>query len=169
MITLLNGTAAFIKRDNRYLLMKRESNRKIAPDVWSGLGGKIEAHEMNDPKAACLREIVEESGISADQINGLALRYIIMRRHRNTIRQTYVYFGVTDALPTVSTDEGALSWIPENELLDRTYTSTFYAMLDHYTKMPDTECVVVGVAENDNGVCRMIWSKIEDFESEGLY
>jgi 8-oxo-dGTP diphosphatase len=166
MIKLLNGTAAFLKRDNQYLLMERSADREIAPGVWSGIGGKIEAHELNDPQTACMREIGEESGISAENIHGLTLRYIIMRRHRDTIRQTYVYFGETNAEPTISTNEGNLHWILESELLDRRYTATFQAMMNHYIQRPDTERVTVGVAENENGICRMVWSGIEDFEPE---
>lgn len=76
MITLLNSAAAFLKRDGNYLLMKRAENRKIAPDVWSGIGGRFEPHELNEPQAACLREIKEETGINAGQIRGLVLRNV---------------------------------------------------------------------------------------------
>lgn len=164
-VTLSSGTAAFLKHGNDYLLMKRAPNRIIAPEVWSGVGGKLERDELNDPQVACLREIEEETGIIADQIHDLTLRYVILRRYRSTIRQTYIYFGETDAEPTIATDEGELHWIPENELLDRIYTATFAAMLEHYLIMPDLEHVVVGVAESRNGKCTMIWSAIEDFEA----
>jgi 8-oxo-dGTP diphosphatase len=165
-INLSNSAAAFLKRGNEYLLMKRAENRKISPGVWSCIGGKFETYELNDPQAACLREVKEETGITDDQIHNLALRYVIVRRYRDTIRQTYIYFGETDAELTVTTDEGELYWIPESELLNRTYTVTFTAMLEHYLQTPDMERVIVGVAENCNGVCHMIWSAIEDFEVE---
>lgn len=42
-ITLSNGASAFLKRENDYLLMKRAPNRKIAPDVWSAVGGKFKS------------------------------------------------------------------------------------------------------------------------------
>lgn len=35
-ITLTNGAAAFLRHGDKYLLMKRAPNRKVAPDVWSG-------------------------------------------------------------------------------------------------------------------------------------
>ncbi len=59
--TLQNGAAAFLRRDGKYLLLKRAPNRRIAPNVWSCVGGHIEAEEMNDPLSACLREISEET------------------------------------------------------------------------------------------------------------
>ena len=108
MITLSNGAAAFLRRGNEYLLMKRADNRKVAPGVWSAVGGHMEYGELNDPQAACLREIEEETGITAAQIRNLTLRYVVMRRYRDVIRQTYIYFGETDAEPGVTTDEGKL-------------------------------------------------------------
>lgn len=165
-ITLSNGAAAFLRHRDKYLLMKRAANRRVAPDVWSGVGGHMERDELNDPQATCLREVWEESGITSEQIRDLTLRYIIVRRYRDTIRQTYIYFGETDAEPVDKTDEGKLYWVSESELLDRTYTATFTAMIEHYLTMPDDKRVIVGVAENDNGKCRMIWSAIEDFDME---
>ena len=162
-ITLVNGAATFLQRGDAYLLMKRAPNRKIAPGVWSGVGGHMECAELNDPQAACLREVWEETGIAAEQIRNLSLRYVILRRQRDAIRQTYIYFGETDAKAVDKTDEGKLYWIPESDLLKRTYTATFQAMLEHYLTTPD-ERVVIGVAENDGGKCLMAWSAIEDFE-----
>ena len=59
-----------------------------------------------------------------------------------------------------------MHWIPENELLDCAYTVTFAAMLEHHLTMPDNERVIVGVAENDGGKCSMVWTAIEDFDTE---
>lgn len=162
-ITLTNGAVAFLRNGDKYLLMKRSANRTVAPDVWSGVGGHMECDELCSPQTTCLREVWEESGITAGQIRNLSLRYIIIRRYRNTIRQNYIYFGDTDAKAIDKTDEGKLHWIPEGELLNRTYTVTFAAMLEHYMTTPDSGCVIVGVAENDSGKCRMVWSEIEDF------
>lgn len=165
-INLSNSAGAFLLRDGHYLVMKRSPNKIISPGVWSTIGGKLEQHELNDPKAACLREIEEETGITAEHIFALKLRYLIIRRFENTIRQSYIYFGETDIENVIDTDEGELAWVPENELLNRTYTKTFGLMLKHYAQTPDEERVVVGVAENDNGQCRMTWSAVEDFDSQ---
>jgi 8-oxo-dGTP diphosphatase len=78
MITLLNGAAAFLRKGNDYLLLKRADNRDFAPGLWGGVGGKFEPGELNNPQAAILREIREESGIAEGDINNLTLRYILM-------------------------------------------------------------------------------------------
>lgn len=47
---------------SRVLMLKRSPDRKLAPDLWTGVGGHIEPDEINDPKSACYREIYEETG-----------------------------------------------------------------------------------------------------------
>ncbi|MGE5654953.1 MAG: NUDIX domain-containing protein [Bacillota bacterium] len=165
MIRLQHGAAAFLKRDGHYLLMKRSPERKIAPNVWSCVGGHMEPQELNDPLAACLREIHEETGISQDHIFNLELRYLIIRRAKDVIRQNYIYFGATDVSELTATNEGTLHWIPESELLDREFTQTFAAMLDHYIHTPAPQRrIVVGTAESRAGRLQMGWSTVEDFE-----
>ena len=163
-ITLLNAANAFLKRGSKYLLMKRAANKEVAPGVWACVGGKFEPQELNDPLAACLREVYEETGIPAERIFNLKLRYIILRRAKDTIRQSYIYFGETDVEEVIDTNEGSLHWVPEEDLLNREYTKTFAAMMRHYLHTPVEECVVIGVAENRGGSLYMNWSVAEDFE-----
>lgn len=163
-ITLTHNTGAFLKRGNEYLLMHRAPDRKFLPNAWSGVGGGVERGEHEDPQAACLREIEEETGIPATQIRDFRLRYIILRRRGDCISHSYIYFGETDAEPSVTTPEGTLHWVPEGQLLDRAFSATFGAMLRHYLYTPDPERVMMGCAENDNGACRMVWAALEDFE-----
>lgn len=164
-IVLLNSSVAFLKRNGQYLLMKRAMGRKIAPGIWSGIGGHADPEELNSPLSTCLREIFEETGITQNHIFKLELRYIIIRRADDVIRQNYVYFGETDVSDVTDTEEGTLHWIPEAELLEREFTKTYDAMLKHYIKVSDENApVVVGVAENMGGKLHMSWSTVEDFE-----
>ncbi len=135
MIILQNGTAAFLHHDGKYLLIKRSKDKKTAPGVWSGIGGAIEPHELNNPEAACLREIKEETGISAEYIMNLRLRYIIIRRTANTMRQNYIYFGETDIEHFTDTVEGELHWIPENDLQITPEKLTVEQVRDIYSKL----------------------------------
>jgi 8-oxo-dGTP diphosphatase len=124
----------------------------------------MEPGELNNPAAACIREIEEETGIAPSDINNLELLYIIIRRFKDEIRQSYIYFGNTSKTEVIQTGEGELFWIPENALLDREFSATFTAMLEHYIKrdMGD-RAVYAGVAGNNNGALKMTWARCEDF------
>lgn len=164
MITLKNYVCAFLENNGDYLLMKRADDRDFNPGFWSGVGGKIESDELNDPFSACMREIGEETGIKNESIETLALRYIIIRRHKDVVRQSYIYFGKVDTRKFAETDEGLLCWIPKAELCEKKYTSTYAEMMKHYlSSFSDHNNVFVGTAENADGKLSMHWSKIEDF------
>ena len=125
----------------------------------------MEAQEINNPLAACYREIEEETGIARNQIISLDLLYIIIRRSKDEIRQSYIYFGETAKTETIQTSEGESFWIPEDELLNRMYTKTFAAMLRHYSKRShDDAAVYIGIAGNCGGELKMNWSRCEDFD-----
>lgn len=160
-----NMAGAFLRKNGKYLLMQRSPNRTFAPNIWSCIGGHMEADEINNPFEACLREIEEEAGIKRDNIFNLKLRYIILRQNGNIIKQSYVYFGDTNIEKLIETEEGKLYWINKEELLDKEYTKTFAEMMKHYVLTPDlNERIMIGVAGKENNKLKMNWSIIEDFE-----
>ena len=165
MIKLRNGATAFLHSNGDYFLIKRAAHKALAPGVWSGVGGHLEPHEINDPLAACYREAEEETGIARSEITDLELRYIVTRRSGDEIRQNYIYFGETTQRDVAQTQEGTLHWVPETELLRREFTKSFTAMLEHFTQRePYDKAVYVGVCGNDDGSLRMHWSRCEDYE-----
>ena len=131
------------------------------------MGVKWKPHEINDPFSACMREIHEETGMTFKNIENLTLRYIVLRRRKNVITQSYIYFGKTNTKAYIDTDEGVLFWIPQDELGEKQYTATFSKMMQHYlSPMSDPNHIFVGTAENADGTLKMCWAKIEDFENE---
>jgi len=164
LVRLINYTCAFLENDGCFLLIKRAPDRDVNPNFWSGIGGKIEPGEINDPFSACVREIKEETGITGNSIEDLKLRYIIIRRHKDVIRQSYIYFGKVNTKSIADTGEGTLYWIPKEELMHKQYTSTYKKMIEHYLSSDaDDNTIFVGVAESVGGKLKMCWSKVEDF------
>ncbi|HLD82009.1 MAG TPA: NUDIX domain-containing protein [Patescibacteria group bacterium] len=51
----------FVRKDGKYLLLKRSPLKKYAPNFVHPIGGKIDADE--DPFLAAEREVLEEAGI----------------------------------------------------------------------------------------------------------
>ena len=166
-IILQNGSGAFLKNGDSYLLMKRSPDRKIAPNVWSCIGGHMENNELNNPFETCLREIEEEAGIKRQNISFLKLRYLlILQKNKNIIRQYYIYFGETNTREFINTNEGVLHWVKENELLEYEFSKTFSEMVEHFIENRNnfSEKVIVGITGMENGKNKMKWSELEIYE-----
>lgn len=156
---------AFIYRDSQLLLMKKQQSRLQQGEFWSGLGGHMEEHEINSPYEACVREIFEESGITESELTNMALRYILIRRKDKEIRQQYVFFAQTSRQETVSSDEGELFWVDEDQVLNQTFSRIVKSMLEHYFLHRDHKEIVIGaitVQENEEPVVQ--WMELKDPE-----
>ncbi len=104
-------TSIFLVRGSRVLLLYRRNSRAIA-DSWVGFGGHVEPAELADPTAAALRELREEVGLAADDLDDLRLRYVALRDTGTELRLTY-YFAATlgsDTPAPISCSEGDLRW-----------------------------------------------------------
>lgn len=169
MIKLRTLVTAFIRNNNKVLLMERGKERKFAPGVWAAVGGHIEPNEINSPRIACLREIHEETGLLEKDLHDLELKYIILRKSELEIRIQYVYFGNTQQIKIHQTDEGQLFWIDESELFNRELTYTTRMLLKHYVEHgQNVQRILVGVVDECNGKPVMKWNGIEDWGTERL-
>lgn len=130
---LRNMTAVYITRGNEILLLYRIGSRVVAPS-WCGIGGHFERDELNDPQACALRELEEEVGLTANDLNDFRLRYITLRLKNGEVRQNYYYFASLrpDAAAPECCTEGRLEWVPAKEVLSRDMPHTARFMLEHY-------------------------------------
>lgn len=167
MIQTRNVCTAFLKNGDDILLMKRSASRKIAPGYWYGVGGHLEPSEINNPQMACLREINEETGIRAEDISDLQLKYIVMRRSRDEIVVNHFFFGSTRTRSFLESDEGTLSWVAERDVLDRQFFDAIRLTLDHYLKTGGkTRDVLAGIVD-DNAGSAIHWIPLHDMNKEG--
>lgn len=65
----------FIRKDGKYLLMKRSKDKKYAPNKIHPFGGKVDQNE--NPYIGAIREIKEEVGID---IKNLKLEAVILEK-----------------------------------------------------------------------------------------
>lgn len=130
---LRSMTAIYITRGNEMLLLYRVGSRVVASS-WCGIGGHFERDELNDPRACVLRELEEEVGLTANDLESLRLRYVTLRLKNGEIRQNYYFFA--DLRPSADLpdhcDEGTLRWIPYPEILNREMPHTAKHVLEHY-------------------------------------
>jgi len=130
---LRNMTAIYLTAGERILLLYRRGS-KVVPDCYTGTaGGHFEPHELNDPLACVMRELREETGLTADDITPPVLRYITLRHTNGEIRQNYYFFAsLLDPNRTVTSNEGdILACLPEEALpLKMPHTAKF--MYQHW-------------------------------------
>ncbi|MEI4828392.1 NUDIX domain-containing protein [Bacillus sp. FJAT-53711] len=161
-------TTAYLFNEDEILLMQRSMDKKLAPGMWSGIGGHVEANEHENIKTSCLREIQEETGLTAEHILSFKLRYIILRQKDNELRQQYIYFGQTTTKHVGETREGKLHWIPRQCIFNREMTESNRFTLQHYLENHSTQHVWVGVMGERDSKAIISWMQMRDWEEPVL-
>lgn len=158
MIRMRLLTAAYLFNSNHVLLLKRSKERQLAADLWTGIGGHIENDELNEPEAACLREIFEETSICESKIENLKPRYIILRKEKDEIRQHYIYFGNTSQWTIVDSDEGKLHWVPLVDVTTLEMPLSVKYIFEHFLTRANEQRIFIGTI---NGL-EINWSQLRD-------
>lgn len=131
---LRHMTAVYLCQGDRILLLYRQGGR-VVNNVWVGsAGGHFEPEELNDPKACVLRELHEELVLTADHLDSLSLRYIVLRNAKGEVRQNYFFFAQLKAGAETGlvSDEGQLKWFPLDELADLSMPPSARQAIDHW-------------------------------------
>lgn len=145
---LRNMTSVYITDGDRMLLLYRIGSRVVEPS-WCGVGGHFEKEELNDAKAAVLREAEEEIGLKESGLVDLQLRYITLRNKNGEIRQNYYFFAKLAEGTKVSEEctEGILEWVPFHEVCARKMPYTAKYVMEHYLSVGrDTKTIYGGIA-----------------------
>ena len=126
-------TAIYLTRGEKILLLYRIGSRVVGNSYTGSAGGHLEAEEYRDPKACMLRELREETGLTAEALEGLKLRYITMRLKNGEVRQNYYYFAELKAgFDVKDSNEGRLEWHDMDGLNGLPMPVTARHVVDHY-------------------------------------
>ncbi|MDE7224623.1 MAG: NUDIX domain-containing protein [Acetatifactor sp.] len=131
---LRNMVALYLMTGDKLLLLYRIGSRVLAKPVWCGIGGHFEREELNDARAALLREVEEEIGLQERDLEDLRLRYVTLRQKDGEIRLNYYFFArlTEDAAVSETCDEGILEWVPLEQVCDRDMPYTAGYVVRHY-------------------------------------
>jgi 8-oxo-dGTP diphosphatase len=133
------------------LMIRRNADRELAPNLWAIPGGHIEPQEINDPEAACLRELFEETGYLIKDIEGLFLRYIVFVKTPEDLQVFYDFTAVcAQKKPLPENGEGTLHWVHNSELLSLALPPSMRLLFDHYLAHPAKPETLVGVVRQSN-------------------
>lgn len=156
-------TNAFILNGEKVLCLKRSNSKRIAPGLWTGVGGHIEPEEINDPGVSCLREVYEETGLPESAIDEFKLLYIVHRKIDKEIRQQYIFFGKTTCTEVLSNDEGELHWIDTSDLMKLEMPLTIKYTLEHFLYHRENQIVHIGtMTQNEKKIPEIKWTPLLD-------
>ena len=100
----------FSPDDARVVLLCRAAWKSFAPLRWTGIGGRLEGEEVNDPAIGALRELQEETGLTLADLSEWRFVADILD-YGADVRLVYftaVFAG--EQLPPCN--EGTLQWVP---------------------------------------------------------
>lgn len=151
---LRNMTAIYLLKNQKVLLLYRQGGR-VVNNVWTGsAGGHFENGELNDAKACILRELNEELGLLPEDMDGMTLRYITLRKTNGEIRQNYYFFAeLKDSVDEdLVSNEGTLKWFPLDEIstLEMPFTAKFVTA--HFCQIGHTTNSLYAGITSANGV-----------------
>lgn len=149
---LRNMTSIYLIKEDNVLLLFRQGGRVVHNTWVASAGGHFEDDELNDAKACILREMQEELGLTADDIEALFLRYVTLRRTRGEIRQNYYFFAnLRSAVDeNLTSNEGICRWFSLRQAgtLEMPYTAKY--VMQHYCEIGRyTSEMYVGIANGD--------------------
>ena len=105
----------FIRKDGKYLMLRRSPLKKYAPNVVHAVGGKVNIGE--NPFEAAVREAEEEAGLNVTNVQLEAVLQEMVPVKDEPYNWLIFYFSGDWASGKVkTTDEGELIWLTEPEI-----------------------------------------------------
>lgn len=158
-------TTIFLIFDGKWLLLKRSADKRLLPNRYTGLGGRVEADELGDLEGSVLRELFEETGLSEGELEHLTLRRLLTHNRLGEPLTNLFYFTAAlknDALPTCT--EGTLYWTKPDDFaaLDiiETTAQVLPKLVEDVALEPEhAKTVRLGAAHyGPDGLERVVWA-----------
>ena len=152
-------TLCFVLNGDDVLLMKRAAHRRVFPNRFNGVGGHIERDE--EPLAAAVREIKEETGLDVDQVRLRAVHNIDAGEATGIMLLVFTAHSSSRAF-TASEDEGTLHWIPQTDVLSLDLVEDLPRILPRVLAMaPDAPPYFAHVSYDEDDAIQMRISEVD--------
>jgi 8-oxo-dGTP diphosphatase len=141
-----------VKKDNKFLIIKRSLNKKIDPGFYHFSGGKVDINE--EPLCAAKRELFEEAGIKVKDIRIEAVVTELSPYYKGENWLIFYFSGNYKNGKIKTSPEGEFIWMTKKEILDQKQKfipsvrviidylldinmGTVFASFKHYSKKND--------------------------------
>lgn len=127
----------FIRKDGKWLMLKRSEQKRFGPGYFHTVGGKIDQDE--DPYTAALREVKEEAGIGVKNMRLEAVTFEIAPMKENPDENWLgFYFSADyDSGEITQTEEGELVLIDGVDIPNQKLISSIRAIIHHILDQKD--------------------------------
>lgn len=129
----------FVRKDNKYLVLRRSPHKEVLPNLISPIGGKIDHAE--DPLMAAQRELFEEAGVKVKNIRLEAVVTEVLSPDDSQYKNNWLIFhfsGDWESGEATTSDEGELLWMTEEELLQSPMFPSVKTVLPHILNPDDS-------------------------------
>lgn len=141
-------TVCYIEKDDKVLMLYRNKKKNdINKGKWIGVGGHIEKNET--PYECCLREIKEETGLTAKSL--VPIGYITFVTDGEDMG-IHVFSCKDFTGNTITCNEGELHWIQKKDLLSLDIWETDKYMLQKISKNDYSYFMIKAVYANNEVV-----------------
>lgn len=107
----------FVKKDNKYLMLHRNNNKRIMPDVWMAPGGKREFNE--GLFEATRREIREETGLEVKNLRIMCTGNGYLKDLNQELFWHFVEAEYKSGEVLQNPEDGELIWLSLEEILNK--------------------------------------------------
>lgn len=120
----------FIRKDDKYLVLRRSPLKKYAPGVIHPVGGKVDIGE--NPYTTAEREVQEEAGVKVKNMRLEAVIQEIKPVKGEPYNWLIFHFsGDYDSGEVITTEEGELAWLTADEIRNERLFPSVKLVIDH--------------------------------------
>ncbi len=150
-------TLCFVRNGGDILLMKRAAHKRVFPNQYNGVGGHIERDE--DPLSGARREVLEETGLTIEQLELRAVYNIDAGAVTGII--LFVFIGDSLSREVVPNSEGTLHWVARDEVAKLDLVEDLPLLLPRILAMQPGEApLFVHVSYDSNDLIQMRFAEV---------